>query len=193
MSVIVAVKENGVVYMGADSQTTAGRRKYSYLNETSFKVTRLDNGMLIGFCGGVSAKQAVMAIDGLFTLNAQGELTKKHIVQEIVPKLVDKMEQIGDEESGALKVSILLAHKDKLYRITANLDVISLNEYGRSGAGADYVNYALTERKDLPVRERILKALVESARRTESVSGPYVLIDTNKLEYEIVDMGGDNY
>lgn len=193
MSVIVAVKENGAVYMGADSQTTAGRRKYSYLNETSFKVTRLNNGILIGFCGGVSAKQTIMAIDGLFTLNAQGELTKEHIVKEIVPKLVDKMEQIGDEASGALKVSILLAHKDKLYRITANLDVISLNEYGMSGAGADYVNYALTERKDLSVRERILKALVESARRTESVSGPYVLIDTNNLEYEIVDMGGDNY
>ena len=27
MSVIVAIKENGVVYMGADPQTTTGRRK----------------------------------------------------------------------------------------------------------------------------------------------------------------------
>jgi len=27
MSVIVAIKESGVVYMGADSQTTTGRRK----------------------------------------------------------------------------------------------------------------------------------------------------------------------
>ena len=34
MSVIVAVKENGVVYMGADTQTTIGRRKQIGLNKT---------------------------------------------------------------------------------------------------------------------------------------------------------------
>lgn len=190
MSVIVAIKEDGVVYMGADSQTTAGKRKYTYLNETSFKITRLDNGILVGFCGRVAARQAILAMKYVFTLNEEGSLTKKHIVQEIVPKLVDKMEQIGDEESGALDVSILLAHKDKLYRISSDLDVVCLNECGKSGAGVDYVNYALFAMKDLPVRERILKALAESAKRTESVGGPYVLIDTQKLEYEIVDMEG---
>jgi ATP-dependent protease HslVU (ClpYQ) peptidase subunit len=42
MSVIVAVKENGTIYMGADSQTTAGNRKMNHLNETSYKVVRLD-------------------------------------------------------------------------------------------------------------------------------------------------------
>ena len=49
MSVIVAIKEDGVVYMGADSQTTAGMRKRSYLNETGFKIIRLENGMLVIF------------------------------------------------------------------------------------------------------------------------------------------------
>lgn len=193
MSVIVAIKENGVVYMGADSQTTAGRRKYSYLNETSFKIARLDNGILVGFCGRVAARQAILAMKDVFMLNEYGGLTKRHIVKEIVPKLVDKMGQIGDEESGALDVSILLAHKDKLYRITSGLDVVSLNECGKSGAGVDYVNYALFAMKDLPVRERILKALKESAKRTESVGGPYVLIDTRKQEYEIIDLEEENY
>lgn len=193
MSVIVAIKENEVIYMGADSQTTAGRRKYSYLNETSFKITRLDNGILVGFCGRVAARQAILAMKDVFTLDEHGGLTKRHIVKEIVPKLVDKMEQIGDEESGALDVSILLAHKGKLYRITSGLDVVSLNECGKSGAGVDYVNYALFSMKELPVRGRILKALIESAKRTESVGGPYVLIDTKKQEYEIVDLEEENY
>ena len=193
MSVIVAIKENGVVYMGADSQTTAGRRIYSYLNETSFKITRLDNGILVGFCGRVAAKQAILAMKDVFTLDEYGGLTKRHIVKEIVPKLVDKMGQIGDEESGALDVSILLAHKDKLYKITSGLDVIHLNECGKSGAGVDYVNYALFAMKNLPVRDRILKALEESAKRTESVGGPHVLIDTKRQEYEIIDLEEENY
>ena len=168
MSVIVAIKENGVVYMGADSQTTTGRRKRNGLNETAFKITRLENGMLVGFCGRVAAKQAV-------------------------PKLVDKMQLIGDEDSGALDVCILLAYKDKLYRITSGLDVVKLTECGRSGAGADFTNWYLFGEKNLPVRERILKALVASAKRTESVGGPYVLIDTKSQEFEVVDMGGDNH
>ena len=193
MSVIVAVKENGIIYMGADSQTTAGNRKTNYLNETAYKVVRLDNGILVGFCGRVSARQSILSIKDVFTLNEEGKLTKKHIVREIVPKLVDKMEQIGDEESGSLDVSILLAYKDKLYRITSGLNVIHLNENGSAGAGRDFANYALIAMKNLPVKERLLKALMESAKRTESVGGPYVLINTNNLEYEVVDMGGNNH
>lgn len=193
MSVIVAVKENGTIYMGADSQTTAGSRKHNGLNETSYKVVRLGDGMLVGFCGRVAAEQTILSMREVFTLDANGELTKRHIVKEIVPKLVDKMGQIGDEESGALDVSILLAHKDKLYRITSELDVIHLCESGSSGAGRGFVNYALQGMKNLPVRERILRALIVSAKRTESVGGPYVLIDTQNLDYEVVDMGGKNH
>jgi hypothetical protein len=47
--------------------------------------------------------------------------------------------------------------------------------------------------KNLSIRERILKALVASAKRTGSVGGPYVLIDTQKQEFEVVDMGGNNH
>ena len=193
MSVIVAIKENGVVYLGADTQTSAGRKKHNHLNETGYKIVRLDNGILVGFCGRVASKQVILAIKEIFTLDENDTLTKKHIVKEIVPKLVNKMEQIGDEESGSLDVSILLAYKDKMYKITSNLDVVHLNEIASTGAGRYYVHYALFGMPNLPVKERLLKALVESARRTESVAGPYVLIDTKNLEYEVVDKRGENY
>jgi ATP-dependent protease HslVU (ClpYQ) peptidase subunit len=193
MSVVVAIKENGVIYMGADSQTTAGKRKHNYLNEMAYKVVKLDNGVLVGLCGRVAARQTILSMKNVFTLDEQGELTKQHIVKEIVPKLVDKMEQIGDEESGSMDVGIMLAYKDKLYRITAGLDVVHLNEIGSDGAGRDFVNYVLFEMKNLSVRERILMALEESAKREESVGGPCVLIDTKELEYEVVDLGGNNH
>lgn len=193
MSVIVAVKENGVVYFGADSQTTAGKRKYNYLNETGFKVYRADNGMLLGFCGRVGARQTILSVKDVFTLDERGDLTKRHIVTKIIPKLADKMEDVGNEESGALDVNILLGYKDKLYKITSALEVVKLNEYSASGAGEEFTHYALCAWKDMPVRERILKALSTSAKFEESVCGPYVLIDTENLEYEIVDLGGENH
>ena len=36
MSVIVALKENETIYMGADTQITAGNKKENGLNESSF-------------------------------------------------------------------------------------------------------------------------------------------------------------
>jgi ATP-dependent protease HslVU (ClpYQ) peptidase subunit len=184
MSVIVAVKENGTIYMGADSQTTAGRLKFHNLNEIGYKVAKLPNGVLVGFCGRVASRQTILSLKDVFTLDSQGQLTKKHIVKEIVPKIIDKIDRIGDKESGAMDLSILLAYKDKLYRIKYNLEVISLNDYGTAGAGLYYVDYHLSL-KDIPVKDRIINALRESARRADTVDGPFVLIDTNKLEYEI--------
>ena len=107
-------------------------------------------------------------------------------------KLINKMEEIGDKKNGEMNVSILLAFKDKLYRITKELDVLKLNENGKSGSGLFYVEYAISL-KELPVRTRLLKALAESAKRIETVSGPFVLIDTKDRKYEIVDLGGENH
>ena len=193
MSVIVAVKENGAVYMGADSQTTTGRRKFTRLSESFHKITRLKNGILIGFCGKVVVKQRILSMNDLFTLDSEGKLTKEHIVKNIIPKLSSQIEEIGDEKTGALDVSMLIAHDDSLYRITSDLDVIKMNDYARSGAGDGYVDYALRTYRDLDVKERILKALTASAKRCESVSGPYVLIDTKDRTFEIVDLKGENY
>ena len=193
MSVIVAIKENGVVYMGADTQTTSVRRKRNGLNEAAFKIVRFENGMLVGFCGKVVAKQTIISMKNVFFLDEEGKLDKRHIVKEIVPKLIDNIGLIGDEKSGTLNVSIMLAYKDKLYRITSNLDVLKLNEYGVIGSGLNYAHWCTIEKGDLSVRERILRALVASAKRTETVGGPYILIDTQKQEYEIIDMGGSNY
>ncbi|MBO7214272.1 MAG: hypothetical protein J6V66_02115 [Clostridia bacterium] len=193
MSVIVAIKDNGTVYMGADSQTSAGSSKVNRLNETAFKVVRLDNGTLVGFCGKIAARQTILAMKDVFTLDENGELTKSHIVKNIVAKLADKLVDIGDEQSGSLDVTILIAHKDNLFRISSDLTVIKLNEYGRAGSGLSFVDYALVGMKELSVRERILKALIESSKRTLSVSGPYVLIDTKALEYEVIDMKEENY
>ena len=193
MSVIIAVKENGTIYMGADTQTTAGYRKSTMLNEMGFKVSKLDNGILVGFCGRVASKQTIMSMQDMFTLDEQGKLTKRHIVKEIVPKLIDSMGEIGGDEMGELEVTILLVYKDQMYKITSALDVIHLNEIGCLGAGKNYTYYALMKMKNLPLRERMLQALIHSAKHCESVCGPYVFIDTEKQEFEIIDMGVENH
>ena len=192
MSVIVAIKQDGVVYMGADTQTTFGNNRFQGLNEAGFKIRRLDNGILLGFCGRVAAKQSILANKDLFVLDENQNLTKQHIVNNIVPVLVDKVGYIGNQDSGKMDVCILLAYKDKMYTIEYDLRVVALNEIARTGAGCESVTYSLRE-QGYPVRERLLNALKTSARRVDSVSGPYVLIDTLNKQYYIGDMGEENY
>lgn len=193
MSVIVAIKDGDAVYMGADSQrTTQSSRVDRGFNESYFKINRLGSGMLVGFCGSVKCKQIVLSVPNIFTLDKDGQLTKKHIVREIVPRLVELFDQISDNR-GEADLYIMLAHKDRLYTISADFSV-RCRTYGASiGAGREFAKYGLYEMTELPVRERILNALKESARRTESVSGPYVLIDTRNYQYEVVDLGGENH
>lgn len=194
MSVIVAIKENGVVYLGADTQTTIGtKRRKTSLHETNFKINKLENGILLGFCGLVAKKQEILSIKKIFTLDENGCMNKEHIVKNIIPKLVRGLNK--EDGEWCLGVTILLAYKDSMYYINSLLEVVKLNDYAKIGSGSSYVDYAIlsTKGKGIPVKERLLKALTESAKRCDAVCGPYVLIDTKDLQYEIIDMGGENY
>jgi ATP-dependent protease HslVU (ClpYQ) peptidase subunit len=187
MSVIVAVKENDVVYMGADSQTSIGGNKIHVLNESGFKIVRQDNGVPVGMCGDVGGHNAVTTEKNFVSLDENGMLTKKHIVNEIIPKLLSPSLKLYDEKKQDLSISLILAFKDKLYKIMSNLTVIKCNTHTSSGSGKSYTRYDLYAHSELPVKERIVKALRSSANRDASVGAPFVLIDTKNLEYEIVD------
>jgi ATP-dependent protease HslVU (ClpYQ) peptidase subunit len=193
MSVVIAIKENGVIYMGTDTQVTSGNKKENELNKTSLKIALLDNGLLVGACGKYGLKQQIIADKSIFTLDKNNMLTKQHIVTNIIPKLSRWVKKSDKANYTELEVSFLLAHDNNLYFIGDELNVIKINNFAKIGAGKGCVDYALSCFNYLPARERIIKALVESANITESVSGPYVLIDTKHKEFEIIDLKGENH
>ena len=89
MSVIVAIREGDTVYMGADSQRSSNIRISRGFNESFYKITRFENGILAGFCGPAAVKQRILSEKDIFTLDEDGVLTKKHIVNSVIPKLID--------------------------------------------------------------------------------------------------------
>ena len=192
MSVIVAIREGNTVYMGADSQRSSNIRISRGFNESFYKITRFENGILAGFCGTAADKQRILSEKDIFTLDEDGALTKKHIVNSVIPKLIDMLDEISDDR-GRMNVDILLTHKEKIYMISSNLKVLRCVDCVALGSGAKFTSYAMHAMKNLPVRERILCALKTAAKRADGVSGPYVLIDTKNREYEVVDLGGENH
>lgn len=188
MSVIVAVKENGIVYMGADTQSTAGKKKKNELNESNFKIRRMENGILVGTCGEVSSSQLLFSKMNLFTLDSDGKLTKRHIVKEIIPKIIEVLKKGNklDKDDGTMNLSFLIAYKDCLYEVWGDFFVLSVAKFAARGSGREFALYPLSK-KNLSVRERILQALRISEKRVAAVSAPYVLIDTEKQNYEVVE------
>ena len=198
MSVVIAIKKNNRIYMAADTQTSCGDRKVTYLGENSRKIHRFENGILLGHTGSVHNWQLVCAHPEYFTVPENGELTKKHIVQNIIPKLFkcyrdNEMREEVEGEPSRMGDSYLLAYKDKLFQIYDVFDVQVLNHYAEIGSGGDLTLSGLVEldAEDVQDEQVIEKRLVDllriSAARIMSVSGPYVLIDTEKQTFKITD------
>ena len=198
MSVVIAIKKNNRIYMAADTQTSCGDRKVTYLGENSRKIHQFENGILLGHTGSVHNWQLVCAHPEYFTVPENGELTKKHIVQNIIPKLFkcyrdNEMREEVEGEPSRMGDSYLLAYKDKLFQIYDVFDVQVLNHYAEIGSGGDLTLAGLVEldTEDVQDEQVIEKRLVDllriSAARIMSVSGPYVLIDTEKQTFKITD------
>lgn len=198
MSVVIAIRKNGRIYMAADTQTSCGDRKISYHNEDSRKIHRFENGMLLGATGSVHSWQIICAHPEYFTIPEDGELTKRYVVQNIIPKICkcyrdNDMCEREEGEPAKLGESYLLAYKDKLFLIGGAFDVEILTHYAGIGSGRDLALAGLIELDaeddcDGPmIEERIVELLRITSSRIMSVSGPYYLIDTEDQEFKMFE------
>ena len=91
MSVVIAIKKNDRIYMAADTQTSCGDRKDTYLGEDSRKIHRFDNGILLGGTGSVHNWQIICAHPESFTIPESGEFSSSEeykIFERISPLTV---------------------------------------------------------------------------------------------------------
>ena len=198
MSTILAIKKNGRIYMAADTQMSCGEKKYTVLNTYDRKIHKLDNGILLGFSGRVKGAQTVCAYSEIFTVPTDGAMTKKHIVQNIIPKLrslylkyglMDKM----DDEPDRMSTAILLAYKDKLFEISDVFATVVIEHYDAIGSGARIAMAGLRALDAEPeldgetINKRLVDILRISASHTRSVDAPFFLIDTQDLTYRLIE------
>ena len=192
MSVVIAVKHDGRIWFGADTQSTCGRDRYNPLSRNDFKVTKLHNGMLISLTGEIVTGQRILAHPEWFTVDEKKGLTKEHIVTKILPHLyecLNEEELLDTGDKGmppVMKVTIFLAYKDKLFEICRDFHVIRYEEYQASGSGANAIMYGLSKLdKTKDIHEQLLQLLRISAKHDANVSAPFILIDTKDLKYTV--------
>ena len=199
MSLILAIKKKDRVYMAYDTQFSCGDVKISLLARENLKVAHLENGMLIGHVGLLHNTQLLLAYPDFFTLPKEGPLTKKHIVQNIIPHIFklyqknDLLEREDGEVGGRMAESYLLAYGDKLFLIDDTFCVTALNHYAAIGSGKDVALAALSAldaedtEDEAVIEERLLEAIRITASRMTSVGAPYCLTDTVRGQTRIID------
>ena len=193
MSLVVAIKRDGIVYLGADTRTTRGEHVRATLAEEDLKIHRMGS-CLVGAAGTVSNIQVLTNHPEWFDLKGK-PLTKKFILKNIVPKFFDLLGELGrleidenGDEPPRSMCSFLFTDGERLFMMDNDFEVIELSTYGQVGC-TEYMALSmfLNALDEYSPNEIILKALRTSAYRNDGVGAPYVLINTRDREFEMVE------
>lgn len=157
MSVIVAGRWHGAIYMGGDSGVTYG----SYLTICEPKVVKMGD-VLLGVVGDAIAQSVAVSVQTKMESADVGRFSRKFAA--MLPLKTD--------------ASILYAFDDKFYIIDSKFapDRI-LTDWDTIGSGAEVARGAMGM-VSTPMPRRILKALEVVGRFRNDVCGPYYLLDT---------------
>ena len=197
MSVVIAYKKDDVVYMGTDTRIVIQGHKKNELCECDYKIQKEENGILVGITADKKIRQVIFAHSDIFTLDKKGKPTKKHIVNVVVPALIEilKKENLFIEEEGKLpymNAEILLAFKGSMFEICKGFSVYTYQDFQAIGQAANYGQYTLLQNKNnekeiTNVNNVIIKALDVIAKHNCLVGRPYLLIDTKEQTYSLIE------
>ena len=188
MSVVIAIKENGVTYMAADTQVSFGDSKRHLKSDSLQKVwavTDTPNCLMGGF--GLARDLNLMryCTSELIPEAAvlKNDITVGTIMLSTVPVIFESIRNYtqlvtGCDKDIPINSEFLLAYKDKIFDIAPDGTVEEVEDYIAVGSGADAALGSLKHTTDEPVYDRLIKALDAAAESNLYVSEPYVCMDT---------------
>ena len=193
MSVVVAIKENGKVTIGADSQCTRGGTRRTLSNPNNYKVWKvLDaENCLFAQVGLVREANIIRVARDLVPEMAQlkDKVDFSFVVKRLVPRMFEELEEYRAIKKGdtppEFESSFLFAYKDKLFYISGNATVIEIDDYVAIGSGECEAIGSLLSTEGEACEDRIKKAIKASAASDIYVDYPIVITDTESCEFKV--------
>ena len=193
MSVVVAIKENGKIMMGADSQCTKGGTRRSLSNPNNYKIWKVldSENCLLGHVGLVREANVIRVARDLVPEMAQikDKVDFSFVVKRLVPTMFEELEEYRvikkADNPPEFDSSFLFAYKDKLFYISGNGTVIEIDDYCAIGSGECEAIGSLLSTEGEPPEERIKKAIKASAANDIYVDYPIVITDTESTEFKV--------
>lgn len=199
MSVVVAIKHNGAVYLGADSQVTRGGTRSTLKNPNNFKIwaVKNSNNCLMGHVGNVRDANVIRLMSNIIDDYDEyiDNINFSFVVKFLVPEMIKNLEKakylkIKDNYFDGFDSSFLFAYKDRLFLINEDGTVLEIEDYCAIGSGASEAIGSLLSTENEEPLHRIIKAIKASAAHDIYVDYPIVLNNTNDCKFTI--LGEDN-
>lgn len=193
MSVIIGYKSDGKVYMATDTQRNLGNYYYSDMTETGLNVFSLPHRILCG-SSNYLAKQIIKTHPEWFEELGNEILSKKFIVQNIIPKLYESFDEAGlisedKKEDGYpdFDGSIILAQKDNLFCLDDDFSVLTIPKFCMIGSAATYAFARVSiYNGDLPLEDMLYRAISDAENYSKTVLEPYCLFCTEQHGMKIL-------
>ena len=195
MSVVVAIKEKGKVYVGADSQMSNGTKMTSLANPNNFKIWKIDGKkeIIMGCVGYRRDSDVVKCIDGLIDdqIGKGDKNIFKYVVNKVVPKIIGTLKsrnyiKMENDYFDEMNSRFLLVYKDHLFVILDDGAVYESDDFAAIGSGEDFAIGVLTETVGQEPKTRLIKAIRSAITGDRHINYPIVLTDTGKSDYEIL-------
>ena len=95
MSVVVAIKKDGIIYMGADSQVTRGGTRTSLSNPNNYKIWKVKgvDNCLMAHVGSLREACVIRVMNDLVReIDVYHECVDfEYVVRRIVPAIIDEL------------------------------------------------------------------------------------------------------
>lgn len=187
MSVVIGLKQNGKVYLAADTMVTYGDSKRYLRNldaQKIWKVDSVDNCIM----GGVGYLRNVSLIRYAPTsLFPEADILKGNIntgtlinftAPTIASTIIEYDNIMGTKSKDETSSIFVIGYKDKLFSIWSDGEVEEYDNYIAIGSGADAALASLMHSEGEDADVRLVKALEAASNISLYVDGPYIAIDT---------------
>ena len=194
MSVVVAIKKDGKIYMGCDSQVTSGSTRTTLKNSNNYKIWKVlgIENCLMGSVGNLRDACVIRTMDDLVTeYNVyRKNISFDFVVNKIVPDIIERLQKahfIKDEGVFEnMDSSFLFAFEDQLYEIHNDGSVIEIEDCIAIGSGKNEAVGSLLSTEGQGPEERIIKAIKASAANDIYVDYPIIMTNTKDTEFEVI-------
>lgn len=190
MSMIIGIKDKGVVYLGVDSQRVRSRIKVYDFNESNcgiWKDENLPNG-LIATVGEKRDRDIINTAKIIPEKDTKIDFSfvVREFTQNIIKELIE-FKRIKPDDGITMKSRFMIAQEDKLFLVDFDAAVIEIEDFYAISDADEVAMGSLHSTVGEDPKERIIKAFRAAAKTNLYVGFPILLIDTKDMKQEIIN------
>ncbi len=189
MTVIAAIKQNDIVYLGCDSLfmdsykiTTRVGKKIIVKGELIFGITTTHTRIY---------QLLEHSLKLASTKNVKTDDLHGYLVTSFLPKfrkILDVQDLLQDDKEAPSPSPMLIGVRNKLFELDVDFDISEIDtSYKAIGMGGDYASGSLITSEilqpTLPAEQRLLLALQTSGEFSCGVKGPFYIINTKDYTF----------